>query len=178
MAGRVFTLDVSDDGATVTTVETQPHDVVPLLVPQQGGFVIWAGVRLFNFDPTRVTLSGEIKDPVTGNALSGRDTRQAKFALDTPADGFASPIDLDTFSTIPNIPACPDFLGHGALGPAILEIVATDLQQKTATFDIAVTPACTHASNHDFCTCVCGPDYVEGRCGQDGGAAADARGGD
>jgi hypothetical protein len=134
---------------------------VPLSQPPQGGRVIYAGARARNLNACGVVMSAHLLDPDGGVAISGLDQRPAD--LDLEAGGFYGPSEDALIFELPNIPACPDFLGRGvAAMDAILEVTVTDTEGKTAKAALRVVPTCDTADLE--CPCMCGPDFKPGGC--------------
>jgi hypothetical protein len=170
VVARPFILDVSSDGTSVTRMDLADGGASPLIIPTQGGFVVFAGLALKNVDSCNVTMSGEYLDASGQMVLSNRDTRQTRLDLSPTADGYYLPADLDTLSTVPNVPLCPDLLGVNiADTPAILKLTATDKNGRTITTMTKSAPSCTHPDTKGFCECVCGANYQPGKCASDGG---------
>jgi hypothetical protein len=138
--GYPFVLEQPGDAGHV---EPPDGGAVPLRRPVQGGFVLYVGALLRNLDPCSVSLQAELKDPQSGVAVSNLDQRSTDLEPSTVHPGWWQPTDLDSLSTVPNIPACPDALGRGAADkPATIELTATDAQHRTATISALVTPTC------------------------------------
>jgi hypothetical protein len=157
----------SDGGASLLVVSD--GDRVVLQPPPQGGFVLYAGARLRNVDPCGVTFKGQLRDAMTGAIHSDFDLRRADLE---EAGGWWVPKSLASFSTVSNVPACPDATGGGVVdNPDLaLEVIATDRGGRTATVMRRVVPVCAPGACEAECRCVCGADYHPGKCGgPDGG---------
>jgi hypothetical protein len=173
-----FVLDVSADESMVTPIEVHDGDAAPLIIPQQGGFVVFAGLRLKNLSPCKVTITGEFLDDTGTSALTNRDSRQTDLVPSTAGGGWYESKDLVALSTVPNIPVCPNFLGTNVADvPAILKLTATDRSGKTVTVTTHVSPSCQHPDTRPFCQCTCGANYFPGKCSLDGGVASGDGGG-
>jgi len=163
-----------------------PGDPVPLIEPPQGGFVIYAGIRLRNLDPCGVVLTGELVDPSTGTATSNRDRREADLEEEPGSGGgdgggggaaWFRPSHLESLATIPNVPACPDALGVGVEGvPALLRVKAADRGGRSITVEPRVVPTCGPGGAQEFCRCTCGPGFVPGKCRAPDGGTRDGGG--
>ncbi len=136
-------------------------DAVDLLRPPQGGFVMYAGLRLKNIVPCGVRLRGVVRDLKTDAPLSEFDARSADLVL---ADGgwWVPPGD---FSSIPNVALCPDNTGGSVLNRAVrLEVTATDQRMRVGSASKEITPTCPPGICLPMCECTCGPDYTLGKC--------------
>src|SRR5262249_19886833 len=80
MALTVITIEPGGNVAIVN-----PGDPLYLQAPPQGGFVIYAGVAGTNLQQCDVDVRAELIDPVSGNAISNLDEREAD--LTAPKDG-------------------------------------------------------------------------------------------
>jgi hypothetical protein len=164
-AAHPFVLDPTDTGGVVL-IEPKVGEVVPLRQPVQGGFVLYAGALFRNLDPCQVTLRAQLREASTGNVISNLDVRQADLEpAPAPHEGWWRPRMLDSLSTVPNIPVCPDALGFGADGqPAVIELIAIDRENRTVKLEHPVTPTCPTNELVAECRCTCGPHYFPGKC--------------
>jgi hypothetical protein len=162
-------LDVPSDGG-VQLVPIQDGDVVEIYPPPQGGFVFFPTMRVKNLDPCNAYQEGALYDPTTGDLVGGRSKRSSN--LVDEGDGWWVARDLTGFSAVPNVAACPDTSGVGVLAgrPLELRVTVTDQEQRTATRSFVVTLDCPAGPCQSLCQCTCGPAYVPGKCGADGGA--------
>jgi hypothetical protein len=160
-----FVLDPMNGKAAI--IEAGGGQPVPLRQPVQGGFVLYSGMLLRNLDGRGVTMRAELKDPTTGNVISNLDQRETDLErAPAPHDDWWRPVELDSLSTVPNVPACPDALGRGIAGqPAVLELTATDSGKRTATITADVLPVCPDNELKTACECSCGPNFEPGKCG-------------
>ena len=162
---EVFTL--AQDA--VTPIDVPDGGDVPLVVPQQGGYVVYAGMRVEHlpFAACNVVVSGELLDPSTRAPVTNLDGRSASFVADPAHPGWFVPDRLASLSTIPNVPACPNALGAAiADRPAILHLVAAPAGDPAhgLVAERLVTPRCATGALHDFCECTCGADWKPGKC--------------
>ena len=149
-------IGVAENGSPI---ELHDGDALPLLVPPQGGSVLYAGARATNLRICGVTMSAHLVDPNGGGALSNLDARSSD--LTEEHGNFHGSPTFHLTSDLPNIPACPDALGKGLDGKdAILEVTVKDYEGHTGKASVHVVPTCP-ASNK-LCTCVCGPNYHGG----------------
>jgi hypothetical protein len=130
---------------------------VPLVLPPQGGRVLFIGVRAKSFPACGVQLSGVLRDEPTGQI-----TLESRTVNLEPRDGdWAGSVDAlpDTFS---NLPVCPNsWSSRDAFGEPYeltisLSTEAGDVVSKT----VHVTPVCS--ADDPECTCICDADYVLG----------------
>lgn len=127
---------------------------VPLILPPQGGRVVFLGVRATNIDPCAVKLSGAIRDTATNQVRV--DTRTVNLR-----DGASIDADISTFS---NVPMCPNqWAGTDAFDqPFRVEVEVRDKSGRTANKQLTVTPRCNEAGKEAECKCICKKGYVLG----------------
>jgi hypothetical protein len=146
-------------------VPVEEGGAIPLMLPPQGGRVIFAGVRARNVDPCSVTITGVLRDPATQKIQI--DVRTPN--LDLAGDGWAQSAagDISTFS---NIPTCPNQWSASDLYGQAFDLVMTiaDVGCKTATKTVRVTPECAEPANVAECLCICGGGYEIGQACSDG----------
>ena len=134
-------------------------DPIPLLVPGQGGYIVYAGARARNLLACDAFITAQLLDPDTGQAATGLSGRSVSF-VDSP-DGYYQARGDDLESESPNIPACPDQLGLGVAGRTlVLQISVQDSAGKIGKVSIKVVPQCPPGDPH--CACVCGPNFHGG----------------
>ncbi len=157
-------------GADETSFDLADGAEIPLILPPQGGRVIFAGVRATNIDACGVKLAGAVRD--LQNAQVRIDTRTIN--LEPTGDGWGRSVDAN-ISTFANVPMCPnqwaasDVFDH----PFELEVTLTDRDHvRKATRTVEITPKCAQPENAAECLCICKKGYVLGEpCGAgDGGA--------
>jgi hypothetical protein len=158
-------------GGIAQLVDVHDGDKVSLLPPPQGGFGLFAGLRVRNLDPCAAQLRGRLRDPQTQEIIK-ENGRTVDLAAD--GSGFLVPSALYSFANVANIVACPDSLGAGVADRTLsLELTITDRGGRTATVTRAVVPTCPADACHDECQCNCGPNWHEGACVPDGGGGGD-----
>lgn len=140
---------------------------VSILIPPQGGRVIFVGIRARNIDPCAVSLNGALRDTAT-NAVSPVDGRYLN--LDPTADGWAES-DATDISTYSNIAVCSN---HWASKDVFdqtfqLELSVTDRTGKKGKVVRSVVPRCDETKIQDGvnlqkeCLCLCKEGYVTGQ---------------
>lgn len=145
---------------------------VSILFPPQGGRVIFLGVRAKNLDPCGVRLNGAIRDTATKQVRIDNRTMN----LVPRDDGFGASVDSD-ISTFSNVPVCPnqwasaDVYDH----PYEIEVTVEDVDGRSATQKLTVTPRCDEAGREDECRCICRKGYILGsKCDPSDAGASDA----
>jgi len=151
-------------------------DTVPMILPPQGGRVIFAGVVATNIDPCAVTLSGALRDLSTMQLRL--DARTINLTPVPGKDGWGGS-DEEDISTFSNVPVCPNQWSKTDLygTPYELSISLTDRDNRTAMRTMKVVPACAEPDNQSECLCICKGGYVLGQmCSPmvDGGADGSA----
>ena len=142
-------------------VELRDGDPLALLVPPQGGSVLYAGARAANLMACNVNMSAFLREADGGSALTNLDARSSN--LEEQHGSFLGPRSDHLTSDLPNIPACPDALGKGVAGKnAILDLTLTDAAGKVGKAQLRVVPTCPPGDAR--CACLCGPNYRSGGC--------------
>jgi hypothetical protein len=138
-----------------TVITTQPMQVVPLLQPPQGGWIVLLGARARNIDGCRLTLTTVLIDGCNGEIL---DLDQRPTVLVEGSDGWG----VSSATTFGNLPVCPHLTAardqHNA--PYRMQVVIEDDDGRKATSELTLVPACP--PNTPLCTCQCARDYVIG----------------
>lgn len=137
---------------------------VSILIPPQGGRVIFAGVRAKNLNPCAVNLSGSLRDPSTMQVRVESRT----INLDLADDGWAAS-DATDISTFSNIPICPNqWASTDVFDQAFdLRIRIKDQGGKEAEKTLSVTPRCDEVEAAGVpvqaeCLCICQQGYELG----------------
>jgi hypothetical protein len=159
---------LADD--TVATI--QDGGTAPMLVPPQGGRVIFAGVRATNVDGCGLQLTGALRDLSTGRVtLDSRTINLTAVGDGWGASAAASESTSAAIGAFSNVPVCPnewsatDLFGH-AYG---LEVTVVDREKRQLTKKIQVTPECGQPDDVEQCMCICRAGYVLGQaCGDAG----------
>lgn len=147
-------------GADELSHELADGDEVAMILPPQGGRVIFVGAKVNNVDPCAVILSGVLRD--TTSSLIRLDERTVNLKPD--AEGWGAPVESD-ISTYSNIPLCPNSWASTSLydNPFELEITIRDRGGRTATQKLTVTPKCAESQFEAECLCQCQQDYMLGQ---------------
>lgn len=141
-----------------------------ILIPPQGGRVIFAGVRAKNLDPCGVRLAGAVRDPASNQVRI--DTRTLN--LDVADDGWAQSDETD-ISTFSNIPVCSNNWAETDIFDQTFTLVVSvrDRSGKEAKAEIAMVPRCDEKKIVELdsgkkidiqkeCLCTCKLGYVTG----------------
>jgi hypothetical protein len=132
---------------------------VAMILPPQGGRVIFVGAFATNVSACGVELHGDLRDKTTGQVRVDARTTNLK----PHNDGWGGPVDAD-ISTFSNIPLCPNQWASTAVydNPFDLTVTITDPEGRTATKTIEVVPVCGEPQHEAECLCQCQKDYVLG----------------
>ena len=125
-------------------------DSVPLILPPQGGRVIFVGVRATNVDGCGLQLTGALRDLATqqvrvdSRTVNLIDTGDGYGVSGTPSTAVSTAI-----SDFSNIPVCPnEWSSTNVYGTAYgLEVTIKDREGRTLTKKIQVTPECGQPDN-------------------------------
>jgi hypothetical protein len=172
-AGGAPDFDIQVLQADDTVAIVKDGGAVPMLLPPQGGRVIFAGVRATNIDGCALQVTGVLRDLTTQRVTFESRT----INLTSTGDGWgASAVSAASLSaaisSFSNIPVCPnqwsatDVYGH-AYG---LEVTIRDREKRELTKKIEVTPECGQPANLGECLCICRAGYVLGQACGDGGS--------
>ncbi len=137
----------------------QDGGALPMIVPPQGGWVVFVGARATNLEPCGVTVKGVLRD--ANNQQVRVDERTTK--LVPTGDGWGGPVDED-ISTVANVPTCPNQWASQAIPGLPIELTysITDRDGRTASKSINVIPECAEPPFKNACLCQCKKDYVLG----------------
>jgi len=152
-------LNVVALGPDGTLVPIEDGSDVTLVLPPQGGRVVFAGVRARNVNPCGVRLSGALRDPVSKQVRL--DSRIINLQIADDGYGQSDVGDIFTFA---NIAACHNLWSAQDLmdAPYELTVSLTDKDDRKETKVWQVTPRCNEPGLIDECRCICAADYVLG----------------
>jgi len=148
---------------------TEGSDIT-LMLPPQGGRVVFAGVRAKNVNPCGVRLGGALRD--TASQQVRIDNRIINLQPQEDGTARSNPNDIFNFA---NIAACPNQWSDRDLydQPYELTISLTDKDEKHLTKVLHVTPRCNEPGVEAECLCQCQGDYILGMSCSDAGAPND-----
>ena len=118
---------------------------VSLMLPPQGGRVVFVGARATNVDGCGLQLTGALRDATPARGHVSVDVRTIN--LTPTGDGWGvsgAGVVSASISSFANIPACPnnwsstDVFGQ----PYQVELTIVDREGRTATRSLHVTPSC------------------------------------
>jgi hypothetical protein len=146
---------------------------VSLMLPPQGGRVLFVGARATNLDGCGLQLTGALRDETSRQVRV--DMRTVN--LIATGDGWGATgvgIVSDAVSNFSNIAACPnqwsktDVFGH-TYG---LEVTLVDRGGRTVSASVPVVPYCGEPASAAECMCICAAGYTLGQAcpPADGGA--------
>jgi hypothetical protein len=155
-----------------TVVPLADGGTVPMLLPPQGGRVIFVGVRATNVDGCGLQLTAALRDLATGRVtLDSRTINLTAIGDGWGASAGATGSISAAIGSFSNVPACPnewssiDLFGH-TYG---LEVTVVDRQKRQLTKKIEVVPECGQPDKLTQCLCICMAGYVLGQpCGDAG----------
>lgn len=160
-------IEVTARSVDAKAVKVDEGDTIPLILPPQGGRVIFVGVRATNINACGARLTGVLRDTATNKIVIDARTVNLRPTL----DGRAGSTDTD-ISTFANIPICPNqWSTADAYGSEYqLEMSVKDRDGRLAKKVLHVTLECAEPENEAQCRCICKEGYVLGeKCDQDGG---------
>jgi hypothetical protein len=149
-------------------------DDVALILPPQGGRVVFLGVRATNLDGCAVTLTGAFRDETTKQAVFDKRTVN----LNPTGDGWGtSGAPSQTISAArdayANVPLCPNQWASVDIFDRefVAEVTVEDRAKRKLVKSIKVTPRCAEPENKAECLCICKHGYILGeRCDADAGS--------
>ena len=161
-------LEIIALGPDYTSTRVDDGGTIALMLPPQGGRVIFVGVRARNVDACAARLTGALRDPATQKIMVDARTVNLK----DRGDGYAASTDSD-ISTFSNVPICPNqWSSQSAFGIEYqLEMSLQERDGRTTQKSLRVTLDCAEPENEAQCKCICKEGYVLGeQCGPDAGA--------
>lgn len=134
---------------------------VPLILPPQGGKVMFIGVRAKNIDGCPVTLTASLRDQCTNNLVA---LEERPVTLEATGDGWLTPKVPTALENYSNLPACPRASIDRDINnePYELTIKVEDKTGRKGSVKMMVTPACMDSSEKDQCECECAAEYRQG----------------
>lgn len=131
---------------------------IPLIVPPQGGRVLFLGAKVRNLSSCGVQVKGVLRDAMGKTQVDKRTTN-----LLSTGDGWAETDSMD-FASLANVNACPNGWSEGnAFGPMQIEIEVVDAMGRKATVVRDVVLECPDDAGKSFCECQCKAGYVLGQ---------------
>jgi hypothetical protein len=156
-----FELRVLDAAGAASAITDSAR--VPLILPPQGGKVIFASVRARNLCAGVVQLRGWVRDGATSTSpIIGLEGRPVTLVAES--DGWAYPGEPTEISSYANIPLCPNASSSRDIfeQPYQLSVRVTDAEQRVVEKSVMVTPFCGEAQYEAECRCTCKQGYVLG----------------
>ena len=158
--------------ADETVAVLNDGDSVPMILPPQGGRVVFVGVRATNVDGCGLQLTGALRDLTTqqvrvdSRTVNLVDTGDGYGVSGTPSTSVSTAI-----SNFSNVPVCPnEWSPTNVYGTVYgVEVTIQDREGRKVTKTIHVTPECGQPDNLDECLCICKGGYILGESCGDGG---------
>lgn len=153
-------LQVTARGADLVSEEIGEGAQVPMILPPQGGRVMFIGARATNIEPCAVEISGTLRDLSNGEVrVDGR-----KMNLKATGDGWGTSTDTD-ISTFAMIPTCPNqWAATDVFGTTFeLELTLTAKNGQKASKKMSIVPVCGEPANEAECKCQCTKGYTLGK---------------
>jgi hypothetical protein len=150
--------------------ELRPGARVPLILPPQGGKVVFVGARLKNMDLCSLQANGGVFDDCQVQPrIIGREGRGIQMVVND-ATGLAEPAAPTTINNYVNIPLCGNFTSSRDIDdePYRLEIRFSDRALRALVLRADFTPFCPASVGDDVfaqCICECDADFgFDGVC--------------
>lgn len=158
--------------ANDTVAPLSDGDTIPMILPPQGGRVIFVGVRATNVDGCGLQLTGALRDLATqqvrvdSRTINLIDTHDGYGVSGTQTTSVSSAI-----ANFSNVPLCPnEWSSTNVYGTVYgLEVTIQDREGRQVTKKIHVTPQCGEPDNLAECLCICMAGYVLGQSCADAG---------
>jgi hypothetical protein len=153
---RIEVIALGADGAARPVGD---GDALDILMPPQGGRVVFLGARATNLSACGVQLSGSLRDTVSGRVMSESRT----INLNPTGDGWGASVDVD-ISTFANVGVCPNNWSGRDIYDEDYEIVVQvrDRDGRMAKETRRVRPACGEPGLEVECRCICKHGYILG----------------
>lgn len=155
-----------------TVASLEDGGSAPMLLPPQGGRVVFVGVRATNLDGCGLQLTGALRDLTTRAVMI--DSRTINLVPTGDGWGTSAPTSAPVsggIASFSNVPVCPNQWSASDLFATAygLEVTVADRRQRQLTKKIVVYPACAQPENQAQCLCICRAGYVSGQaCGDAG----------
>lgn len=150
-------------------------DSIGILLPPQGGRVIFLGVRATNIDGCGVQLTGALRDEATNQVrLDARTVNLVRGSDAWGTSGIQGVSPSSQLANYANVPVCPNQWASTDIfdKPFKIEVTLEDRHGRKLTKSAHVTPKCVDDIQYSRCQCICLKDYVLGTsCSADGGVA-------
>jgi hypothetical protein len=163
-----FQVLLADD----TVAPLADGDTVPMILPPQGGRVVFVGVHATNVDGCELQLTGALRDLSTQEVrVDSRTVNLIDNGDGYGVSGTANTAISAAIANFSNIPLCPnEWASTDIYGNVFgLEVTIQDREGRQLTKKIHVTPQCGEPANLDQCLCICSKGYVLGQpCGDAG----------
>jgi hypothetical protein len=157
--------------------QAQDGGTAPLILPPQGGRVIFAGARATGVDGCAASLTGSLRDEASSKVRVDMRTVD----LIPTGDGWGTSA-MSGMAVAPsnfaNVPVCPNLWSQNDVfgKPYVLEVAILDREGRQASSSVEVTPQCAEPQNAGECLCICKAGYVLGQACMDAGPARDGAG--
>lgn len=149
-------------GDTIATLDD--GGTVPMILPPQGGRVIFVGVQATNIDGCGLQVTGALRDETTDQVRF--DSRTVNLVPTDAGWGASAAGAVSTaISNFANIPVCPnEWSTTNIYGNSYgLEVTIQDREGRQVTRKIRVTPECGEPAHVAECMCICKAGYVLGQ---------------
>ena len=154
-------------GPDMVLVPIMSGGSVQLVVPPQGGHVLFIGARLANVHGMFVKLHARLLNPDDGSVA----TEEMRTVALVPVAGSSTMFETDNSSLtqVSNITTCPDYAPRSIVGqPYALEMTVTEVMvpsPRQVVFTTLVIPSCpTTGPDAAFCACECSGGFAMGKC--------------
>jgi hypothetical protein len=154
------------DNTALTLTDLNDGDLISLIRPPQGGFVLFLGARVRGLHDASVELRGRLLDPATGALL----TEEGRTVDLLPSAGDPSLFvpDLRSYTNVSNVPVCPSSLPGDHYGHEVtVEVVVTEkISGRAGGAQRRATPSCrqTDPTQLQLCQCECAAGFMLGKC--------------
>jgi hypothetical protein len=153
---------VLDEEGNLATIGD--NDPVPLIMPPQGGRVIFAGIRARHINTCGpVQITGSLRDGTQPtDRVVGLDGRPIN--LVASADGWAESAEPMQLASYSNIPVCPNHSSSRDIFGELyqLTIGVLDSGNRRGSVSVMVRPFCAEPEKEAACRCICKQGYVLG----------------
>jgi hypothetical protein len=148
-------LEIVHLDAQNAVISTQPMQIVPLMQPPQGGWIVLLGARARNIDGCRLMVTAALIDGCNGEII---DLDRRPTMLVEGSDGWG----VSSATTFANLPVCPHPTATRDLNevPYRMQVVVEDDDGRKATTELTLVPKCP--ANAPMCNCQCARDYTLG----------------
>lgn len=141
-------------------------DAAMVRFASQGGYAMFVGARASGLEPGTARVASELVNPEDGQALVS-DARAIEVLESADGSGEIEP-DFQSSANFSHLVPCPNYGTRPVNGVEwILKLKMSDpeVDARSGSVSVRVTPTCAQGSRYLKCLCECEPNYYFAKCG-------------